>query len=533
MLPLLFSLRDGHALNIYHTNGNKSRLTFSHIFISKQSNTAEQSNSSILPFEFKMPMVINESRSLVKCTRRKISPPQLVLIYLPSEPIQNGKNRRKFPSSKDCFVKVAVSNIVESGSTVQGHVPVRYESNSGERSTLEKRKSLINGPTYLLGIGDVTRHPTTDEESKLPDISIHKVCQYLPLNYYPVKDIQPGHYGFWFRFFGKSCKFHILITLKLHKHVPDYVDKVVSIIELDIRNTERCAINRNIPTISSSNKLCDCSLYSEPEYIGIMEKLQQLQEQCLWEKCISAGNEILFGLEKGKSILKACIMLEQSKAVCRLGNFSTAKSLVKQALETITTKSANKELLIARAYMYLSLCHHYDMSLGNAEECLRIASEKLIHFKPCEDTADLHYSEGQLLLSFLLKISNFNKALIVEAKEKLQIAMSQYQISYNSGHRRIMNKIYNAQLNSAILLLLASPGDDSTVIAERIISTLSDCFLSLETKCRFYVLKALVFQQRCSHEAALTNAKHALDFAKTSGLYVEQQLIVKCLKLNC
>ncbi|XP_028397438.1 uncharacterized protein LOC114521266 isoform X2 [Dendronephthya gigantea] len=340
-----------------------------------------------------MSKVINES-----CTRRKIPPPQLVLIHLPPEPIQNGKNRRKFPSSKDCFVKVAVSNIsAGSGSTVKEHVRVRYESNSGERNTLEKSKSLINGSTYLLGISDITRHPITAEESKLPDLPVHKVCQYLPLNYYPGKDTQPGHYGFWFRFFGKSCKFHILITLKLHKHAPGDADKVVSTIELDIRNIPRYAMNKNIPKISSSSKLSACSFYSEQEYIGIMEKLQKLQEQCLWEKCASVGDEMLFGLEKGKSDLKACIMLEQSKAVCHLG----------------------------------------------------------------------------------------------------------------------------------------SPGDDSTVIAEGIISTLSDCYLPLETKCRFYVLKALVLQHQCSHDTAVTNAKHALDFAKTGGLYIEKHLIVKCLKLNC
>ncbi|XP_028397439.1 uncharacterized protein LOC114521266 isoform X3 [Dendronephthya gigantea] len=263
-----------------------------------------------------MSKVINES-----CTRRKIPPPQLVLIHLPPEPIQNGKNRRKFPSSKDCFVKVAVSNIsAGSGSTVKEHVRVRYESNSGERNTLEKSKSLINGSTYLLGISDITRHPITAEESKLPDLPVHKVCQYLPLNYYPGKDTQPGHYGFWFRFFGKSCKFHILITLKLHKHAPGDADKVVSTIELDIRNIPRYAMNKNIPKISSSSKLSACSFYSEQEYIGIMEKLQKLQEQCLWEKCASVGDEMLFGLEKGKSDLKACIMLEQSKAVCHLGS---------------------------------------------------------------------------------------------------------------------------------------------------------------------------------------------------------------------
>ena len=461
--------------------------------------------------------------SSVKPVRRKISPPRLVLIHSPSEPIENGKNRRKFPSSKDCCVKVCAVHVVnsESGSK-QERVSIRYEC--GGQSTLENNNSLINGPTYLLGISSITRYPTDEQ---LVDLPTYKVCQYHPLNYCTFSHIQPGDYGFWFRFFGKSCRFHIMITLKLHKH--GHNDKIVSTIELDIRNIEKCTINRNISMKSSNSKSHGCSLYSEKIYIDIMEKLQRLQEHCLWEKCISVGDEISSS-EKGKSDIKACILLEQSKAVCRQGKFVAAKLLIKQALEAIPAKSQNKDSLIARAYTYLSLCHHCDMSLGNAEECLKIASEKLINFKPCEDTGDLYYNEGWLLISFLLKIPNFNRGLIAEAKEKLEKAISHYQESYNSKHARITNKIHSTQLCIAILFLFANPENDSVVIAEEMISTLSDAHLSQETKCRFSFVKALLLQCQCSNEAAIRNAKHALDLAKICGLHVEKQLIVKCLK---
>ncbi len=457
-----------------------------------------------------------------KSCSSKISPPKLVLIHSPSDPVENGKNRRKFPSFKDCCVKVRVVSKHESGSE-QKRVPIRYECD-GQR-TVGNNNSSINGPTYLLEVSNITRHSTNED---LLDLPTHKVCQYHPLNYCTLTDIQPGHYGFWFRFFGKSCRFHIIITLKLHKH--GHNDKIVSTIELDIKNIEKCSINRNISMQSSNCKSRDSSLYSEKEYIGIMEKLQKLQEHCLWEKCVTIADEIS-SLEKGKSDMKACILLEQSKAVCHQGKFAAAKSLIKQALEAIPARSQNKDLLIARGYIYLSLCHHYDLSLGNAEECLRIASEKLINFKPCEDTADLHYNEGWLLISFLLKIPNFNKGLITEAKEKLEKAISHYRESYNPKHTRIMNKVYSSQLCIAILCLFANPENDSVVIAKEVISTLSDVqHLYQETRCRYSFVKALLLQRQCSNEAAITSAKNALEMAKACGLHVEKQLIVKCLK---
>jgi hypothetical protein len=459
----------------------------------------------------------------------KISLPKLVLIHSPSQPIANGKNRRKFPSSKDCCVRFRVlSNNNNNGvngpgpGSEQKRVPIRYECDG--QSTLENSSSLMNGSTYLLGVSSITRHRTNED---LLDLPTHKVCLYHPLNICTARDIQPGHYGFWFRFFGKSCRFHIMITLKLQRH--GHNDKVLSTIELDITNIEKFTINRNVSIQSPSGRAPDSSLYSEKRYIGVMEKLHQLQEHCLWQKCVAVGDEMA-SLEKGKSDVKASILLEQSKAVCHQGGFATAKSLIKQAMETIPARSQNKDLLIARGYIYLSLCHHYELSLGNAEECLRIASEKLINFKPCEDTADLHHEEGWLLISFLLKIPNFSKGLITEAKERLEKAISHYKESYNPKRARIMNKIYNSQLSVAILFIFASPDNDSVVIAEEMISSLSDANLSQETVCRFSFVKALLLQQQCSNEAAITNAKHALDLATTCGLYVEKQLIVKCLK---
>ena len=457
-----------------------------------------------------------------KSSSSKISLPKLVLIHSPSEPIENGKNRRKFPSSKDCCVRVRVLSNNAPGSK-QTRVPIRYECDVPS-TFLKNNSSLVNGPTYLLGINSITRHPTGED---LLDLPTHKVCLYHPLNFCTTKDIQPGHYGFWFRFFGKSCRFHVMITLKIHRH--GHNDKVISTVELDITNIEKSTINRNMFVKSSNSKSHHCSLYSEKKYIGIMEKLQQLQEHCLWQKCVTVGDEIS-NLEKGKSDIKVCILLEQSKAMCHQGEFVRAKSLVKQALEAIPTRSQNKDLLIARGYTYLSLCHHYELSLGNAEQCLQIASEKLINFRPCEDTADLSNKEGWLLISFLLKIPNFSKGLITEAKEKLEKAVSHYKESYNPKHERIMNKIYSSQLGIAILFLFAHQDNDSVLVAEEVISTLSDAHLSQETMCRFSFVKALLLQHQCSNEAAITNAKHALDLAKTCGLYVEKQLIVKCLK---
>ena len=454
--------------------------------------------------------------------RRNVAPPKLVLIHSPSEQIENGKNRRKFPSTKDCYVKVAAVFNSESGSK-QKRVTIRYDYD--RRSTLESKKNLVNGPVYLLGISSITRHHNDEE---LFDLPTHNVCQYSPLNYSTVmKDHQPDHYGFWFRFFGKSCRFHILITLKLHKLGCD--DEVVSTIELNIRNIEKYSINGNISRKSINCKSCYCSLYSEKEYIDIMEKIQNLQDYCQWEKCFAVGDELIHSLEKGKSDMKACILLEQSKAACRQGKFAKSKSLVKQALEAIPAKSQNKDLLISRAYIYLSLTHLFDFSLGNAEECLRIANEKMINFKPCEDTADLHYNEGWLLISFLLKIPNFSDGLFIEAKEKLDKAISHYQESSNSKHARIMNKIYSTQLCKAILILV-NQKHVSVTFAEEIISTLTDACLSQETKCRFSFVKALVLQRQSSYEAAITNATQALDLAKTCGLYLDMQLIVKCLQ---
>lgn len=408
----------------------------------------------------------------------------------------------------------------ESGSK-QKRITIRYDCD--RQNTLKNNKSLKNGPVYLLGISSITRHHGNEE---LPDLPTH-VCQYSPLNYTTaIKDHQPDHYGFWFRFFGKSCRFHILITLKVHKL--GCGDEVVSTIELDIWNIEKYTINGNISRKSINCKSCYCSLYSEKGYVDIMEKLQNLQDYCLWEKCVAVGNEIIHSLEKGKSDMKACILLEQSKAACRQGKFATSKSLVKQALEAIPAKSQNKDLLISRAYTYLSLTHHFDFSLGNTEECLRIASEKLINFKPCEDTADLHYNEGWLLISFLLKIPNFSDGLFIEAKEKLDKAISHYQESYNPKHTRIMNKIYSTKLCKAILFLV-NQKHVSVTFAEEIISALSDVCLSEETKCRFSFVKALVLKHQSSYEVAITNAKQALDLAKTCGLYLDMQLIVKCL----
>lgn len=454
--------------------------------------------------------------------KRKASLPKLVLIHSPSEQIENGKNRRKFPSSKDCYVKVGVVFNSESGSK-QKRAAIRYDWD--RQSTLESNKGLMNGPVYFLGISKVTRHRANEE---LLDLPTHNVCQYSPLNYTSViKDHQPDHYGFWFRFFGKSCRFHILITLKLHK--PGCEDEVVSAIELNIRNIEKYTVSGNISGKSLGCKSLYCSLYSEKGYIDTMDKLQNLQDYCLWEKCVAIGDEMISNLEKGKSDMKACILLEQSKAACCQGKFVTSKSLVKQALEAIPPKSQNKNLLTSRAYVYLSMVHHFDFSLGNADECLRIASEKLINFKPCEDTGDLHYHEGWLLISFLLKIPNFSDALLVEAQEKLDKAISHYQEAYNPKHTRIINKIYRTQLCKAILFL-ANQKHFSMTFAEEIISNLSDACLSQEIKCRFSFVKALVLQHQSSYEAAITNAKRALELAKTCGLYPDMQLIVKCLE---
>ena len=473
--------------------------------------------------------VAPKAKCSLKLVGRKISPPKLVLIYAPLQPVKNGKNRRKFPSPvKDYYIKVKVVPCVSETGSQENWVPIYYEYDGHD--ALGCNNSLVNGPVYLLGISSITRHCTNQE---LLDLPIHQVCQYHPLNYCTGKDIPSNHYGFWFRFFGKSCRFHIIITLKLHRHGKD--DKVVNTIEVDVTNIETFPIKKHISVKTTNFKSHDCSLYLEKEYINVMEILYRLQEQCMWEKCIAVGNEILSSLESnGKSDIKACILLEQSKSFSHLGKFAIAKSLVKQTLEIIPANNQNKDLLVARAYIYLSLSHHYDLSLGNAEECLSIARQKLIKFKHCEDTADLHYNEGLLLISFLLKFPNLNKRLMAEVNEKLEKAIKHYQETYNSSHARIMNKIYNTQLCMTILLLFTNPENYSLSSVEKMISSFGNASLFKETECRIMLVKALVLQYQASDEAAITNAKHALDIANKFGLYVEIQLIVKCLKsLKC
>lgn len=453
----------------------------------------------------------------------------MVVTDRPQNPVMNGKNRWKFPSSKDCCVKIGIVSDTDNVGLGE-KLRVSYD----QQDRIREKTSKTNGLKFLLEVSCITRHGINNEDTIL-DIPLHLVCLQQPLNSWRFKRLNINNYGFWFRFFGKSCRFHVKICLKMHQGKPGSLsaqDKVINTVELDIINHEIIPINNFTKPIKKLSR--KVSLYSEKGYLAIMEELQTLQEKCLWEKCRSVGDKLLCGLDTNKSDYKVCILLEQSKVACQQEKLMEAKSLVKAALEMIPTKSKNKMLLTARAYTYLSLAHQYDMAFGNAEECLRIAKTKLSEFMPCEDTGDFYYHEGKVLLGFVfrLPVSVVHNGLIQEAKEKMEMAISHFRESYNWRVVEIMNKIYSAQMYTAMLLLFANRGDNSALIADQMISSMGEIYdtLSHEAKCKFNLAQALLMEQKGDIKSAVTSAKVALDLSNLSGLYLEKRWIENLLR---
>lgn len=449
--------------------------------------------------------------------RREIHKVNMVIVDRPKNPVVNGKNRMKFPTAKDCCVRIEVK--------IGGKENVMKVSYNQKRHILDEKtqKRKANGTKYLLEVSCITRHPINN--NSLFDEPLSMMCLQRPLNY--LNQFNKSDFGFWFRFFGKSCRFHIKISLKTQRGNPERgaEEKVVSTLELDIVNREIIS-HKNI-TKQFEKPARECTLYSEKEYQLIMQKLQSLEDNCLWEKCRSAANRLLSELDETKSDYKVCILLEQSKMSCQQGKWKDAKSLVKTALEMIPTTSRNKALLTARAYICLSLSHQYDQAFDNAEACLRIAKTKLFDFMACEDTGDFYYQEGRILLGFIFRSPIAHRELVNAAKEKVEMAVCHFRKSFNSEGAAIMNKMCSAQIYIAILLVLGNKGDSSIVNADQIISSMAEICASLnwQTKCKFNFATALLQEQNSDIKAALEYAKTALELANKSGLYLEKQWI--------
>lgn len=467
--------------------------------------------------------------------RREIPCINMVVVHRPKNPVINGKNRWKFPTVKDCCVKLCVSKYHTDKVKISERKGLEVGYNNKLHILGENRK--INGTKYFLEISCITRHPINNDSlcSDDSDEPLNKICLQQPLNslnFNKYPQMAQNDFGFWFRFLGKSCRFHIKISLKIQRGKPERFseDKVVSTVELDIVNRE--IISHKSVTKPIKNPSRECSLYSEKEYLRIMQELQSLQDNCLWEKCKSAGNRLLSELDQTKSDYKVCILLEQSKVACQQGELKNAKSLVQSALEMIPTTSRNKALLTARAYTCLSLSHQYDQAFGNAEECLRITRAKLFDFIACEDTGDYYYQEGRILLGFVFKSSIAHHAIINAAKEKMEMAICHFQKSYHSEGTAIMYKICNAKMYNAMLLILANKDNVSILIADQIISSMAEMFASLncQTKCMFNFAKALLLEQNSDIQAALESGKTAIELANKSGLHVEKQWIEDFLR---
>ncbi|XP_046853979.1 uncharacterized protein LOC124447126 [Xenia sp. Carnegie-2017] len=451
--------------------------------------------------------------------KKKIAKPSLVLIHSPTKPVKNGKNRRKFPSSKDCFVEFCVKSDIFEEQRLKPKISVGYEF----WKYLKYENSSINGERYYVSVSHITRHSINND--LLDNFSMSKVCLHHPLNYAKYKDIQRDSFGFWFRFFGSSCRFQITIALKCAN------DRTIDTMELNIENIENFDATQRISIVeNASKKLYVCRLYSDYEYIRVINLHIEMQSKCDWKTCITLGNEILSTLQSGKSDLKACIFLEQSKAFYHLGDFTSSKSLVKQALQTISSDSSNRNILIGRAYVYLSFCHLYDSALGNTEECLRIAREKLHYYKPCEDTGLLHFMEANLLISFLLKVpTSFGENLVLQIKKKLDLVIDHFSQSLNSTSSRIMNKIYHCKMLKAIVLLHVMFDKESEAFAENIISSKTVFSLTSDNECRFNLIKILTSCKRNFDNSDRTLLEDALNFAEKCGLFLEKQLIIKCV----
>lgn len=455
--------------------------------------------------------------------RKEMLNVNMVVLHRPQNPVINGKNRWKFPSLKDCCVRVGIFTIDKEKIGEKKAVRVYYDQ-QGNISKSGKR----NGAIFVLEVSCITRHAI--DERSLIDVPLHMVCLQRPLNWRNFKQYTHDDIGFWFRFFGRSCRFHIRISLKIHlgKRGKCAQDKVINTVELDIVNREIIS-HKNFSGVREKPSR-ETSLYSEKGYQLIMEELQTLQENCLWEKCKSAGDRLLSGSDQTNADYKICILLEQSKVACQLGKLKDAKSLVKKALEIIP-KSQNKALLTGRAYTCLSLSHQYAMAFGNAEECLRIAKTSLSDFTPCEDTGDCYYQEGRVLIGFIFRLANLHIELINEAKDRIEMAIIHFRKSNNWKCASITNKIYSGQMYIA-MLLLANKEDDSIAIADQLISSMAEIYflLSNQSKCKFSFAKALLMEQNGNIKGALVNGKAALDLANTSGLHLEKQWIDNFLR---
>ena len=452
--------------------------------------------------------------------------PEIRIVSRPTTHVPNGKNRLKFPDpKKDCCIKVAVNC-----QSSKLSLPVSYFDDENEEYP------FTLGLRYVVQVTSVLRFTKEDREQE-SDEPLNRLFCHCPLNQHKTAT-KDKSLGFWFRFFGKPAKFVVTLSLKLlgvskltkllrnTRELRSLALKddgfLVCSVDVDISNT---GFQQNTRKIKNKLKSKDEKsgnqvphLYSDNSYQEIMKNIielrntQQFSElQCYLASVLSSTKDC---------DVRTAVILEQSIEIARRGILNKAKLRIKDAVD-FASKCKNKALLLGRSYVYLSHIHEEDGNLGSAEECLEIARKNIEKFQPCEDTGDLCFQEGIVLMKFAKRMPKFGWKLQDKAILKFNEALLHYQqgiTATNMTEKQLNSHAWLAVLGFQCITDYAS-------VVEKAVSVLSQNFdkLSLTTKYLYYLCKA---ENHCRH-SRFNEAMKWLDEAVT--MEDEQGIIVESL----
>lgn len=493
--------------------------------------------------------------------------PSLHVVTLPSQPVQCGRNRLKFPDkSNDWSVTLTLS-----GQTARVSLPVHYKLEKTEEVELEEdecpHEVHLHGLWYSIQIDSVTRYSLHGGElsSNLPEKSY---CCYPLSKQRRCDQSEPGGsdvYGFWFRFFDEETRYHFHVVLKLEgvelfpkeffKNDP-YLTNVID------ENGVVCSVDFDICTKRDSSKAEKKSqsvllpkatttatptlhLYSNEKYKTFIKSVQELKFESKSDELEKLLSNASTKYQTDYDI-KVVVLLEQGLVACRKRFCDYAKELFRNAVDLVG-RCRNKALLTGRIYVCLSEVHFNEGFIGNAGESLNIARKYIETFGLCEDLGDLCFCEGLILMVYAKRTQAFLKSLIPEAREKFLEAARNF--SQGESVSDMADKVSCTYVKLASLELQPMPINDTKELevtpeqvskAQSYLEKAEQTFdlLSLQTKVYYNLCSAELYLVINQMEKAKEMFNKASELAKSVGLqsfvHVDLALeeVKRCLEIE-